>query len=42
VRVTAEFLADSEAEGAELTQAVSGMYQGGLQQIKTVLESGAL
>jgi hypothetical protein len=37
---TAEFLADNEAEGAELAQAVSGMYQGGLQQIKTVLESG--
>jgi hypothetical protein len=37
---TAEFLADAEAEGAELAKAVSGMYQGGLQQIKTVLESG--
>ena len=36
---TAQFQADSEAEGEELKQAVSGMYQGGLQRIGEVLAS---
>lgn len=36
---TAEFLAENDAEGAELAKAVSGMYQGGLQKIESVLES---
>jgi hypothetical protein len=37
IRWTAEFLADTESDGAQLAQAVSGMYQSGLQQIDTVL-----
>ena len=36
---TAQFQADSEAEGKELEQAVSGMYRGGLQRIGEVLAS---
>ncbi|MBS9376512.1 SRPBCC family protein [Rhodococcus sp. B50] len=36
---TAQFQADSEAEGHELEQAVSGMYRGGLQRIGEVLTS---
>lgn len=36
---TAKFEADDDAEGAELKQAVSGMYQGGLQRIGEVLDS---
>ncbi|MEE2058149.1 SRPBCC family protein [Rhodococcus artemisiae] len=36
---TAQFQADNETEGDELRQAVSGMYQGGLQRIGEVLAS---
>ena len=37
---TAQFEADDEAGGADLAQAVSGMYQGGLQRIGEVLDAG--
>lgn len=34
---TAEFVADTDEEGAELTTAVSGMYRGGLDNLRTKL-----
>ncbi|MDV7353517.1 SRPBCC family protein [Rhodococcus oxybenzonivorans] len=36
---TAEFAADNESEGTELAGAVTGMYQGGLENIAEVLGS---
>lgn len=37
VEWTAEFVADSEEEGAALTAAVSGMYRGGLDNLQVLL-----
>lgn len=37
VEWTAEFVADTEEEGAELTAAVAGMYRGGLDNLQAML-----
>lgn len=37
VEWTAEFVADTEEEGAELTAAVTGMYRGGLDNLQAIL-----